>query len=226
MNRILIAALAAILAQPAWGECSNANPSPDTVRAATVGGSAPRLNFIKDASQSAGCPNSAAACQARAYVVPGDVVLTYGVVGAFTCASFTTGAGVSTSGLLPSAALSPVDEPAAADWTGHWRRVEADIVITGAGTALKIEGNATWGAMDPERVKRGGINLGDIMATATPLDSLLAFTEGDNTTLPYDKGGEIDCRVKMRRAGPYLVVADNGNCGGHNVSFSGTYRRR
>jgi hypothetical protein len=28
----------------------------------------------------------------------------------------------------------------------------------------------------------------------------------------------------MWRLGPYLVVADNGRCGGMNVSFTGVYR--
>jgi hypothetical protein len=34
-----------------------------------------------------------------------------------------------------------------------------------------------------------------------------------------------DCDVTMRRRGPYLVVDDNRNCGGLNVTFEGIYVR-
>ena len=44
-------------------------------------------------------------------------------------------------------------------------------------------------------------------------------------TLPYEAGDDLDCRARMRLIGPYLLVADNGQCGGLNVSFSGAYRR-
>jgi hypothetical protein len=30
----------------------------------------------------------------------------------------------------------------------------------------------------------------------------------------------------MKRVGPYLLVADNMQCGGMNVSFTGTYVRK
>jgi hypothetical protein len=48
---------------------------------------------------------------------------------------------------------------------------------------------------------------------------------GTNATLPYDQGEEVDCRVRMRRLGSFLLVEDNRRCGGINVSFSGIYQR-
>jgi hypothetical protein len=33
------------------------------------------------------------------------------------------------------------------------------------------------------------------------------------------------CRVRMQRVGPWLVVGDNGGCGGAGVSFTGLYDR-
>jgi hypothetical protein len=42
------------------------------------------------------------------------------------------------------------------------------------------------------------------------------FKEGDD---------ESSCVVKLHRRGPYLVVSDNGNCGGLNVSFGGIYTK-
>ena len=33
------------------------------------------------------------------------------------------------------------------------------------------------------------------------------------------------CHVQMQRIGPWLLVGDNGGCGGVGVSFQGLYRR-
>jgi hypothetical protein len=88
-----------------------------------------------------------------------------------------------------------------------------------------FSGEATWGAFDPERVKRGAINLGSFDATATPSASDVSFTVGEESTLPIDRGSESDCKVWMRLLGPYLLVSDNMNCGGMNVSFDGLYWR-
>jgi len=37
---------------------------------------------------------------------------------------------------------------------------------------------------------------------------------------------EQGCRVRMQRIGPWLLVEDNGDCGGSGVTFSGLYRRK
>jgi hypothetical protein len=37
---------------------------------------------------------------------------------------------------------------------------------------------------------------------------------------------EEGCRVRMQRIGPWLLVEDNGGCGGSGVTFSGLYRRK
>jgi hypothetical protein len=48
----------------------------------------------------------------------------------------------------------------------------------------------------------------------------------DDRSRPYEAGGEFDCRVRMWRRGPYLLVWDNNGFGGLNVTFSGFYRRQ
>lgn len=58
-----------------------------------------------------------------------------------------------------------------------------------------------------------------------PADGALSFAMSEKGTLPLAKGGEFDCKVWMRRVGPWLVVDDNLACGGLNVSFRGVYRR-
>ncbi|MGH6843688.1 MAG: hypothetical protein ACRECU_02990, partial [Methylocella sp.] len=84
----------------------------------------------------------------------------------------------------------------------------------------------TYGSLDPDRVKRGAVNIGIIEGMTSPKGAALSFTMGEGATLPVDKGDEGDCKVWMRRLGPYLLVNDNNNCGGMNVSFSGVYTRK
>jgi hypothetical protein len=114
-----------------------------------------------------------------------------------------------------------------ADWLGKWSRVEAGITVTaGAAGALRITGDATFGTKDPDRVRRGAVNTGAIEGDVTPAGDRLSFAIGDNATLPVNEGGEFGCRVWMRRIGPWLIVDDNNNCGGANVTFRGIYTRR
>lgn len=40
------------------------------------------------------------------------------------------------------------------------------------------------------------------------------------------RSSEEGCRVRFRFAGHYLLVDDNGVCGGNGVSFSGVYTKK
>src|SRR5262249_40449274 len=99
-------------------------------------------------------------------------------------------------------------------------------VKAGKAGALRIEGDATFGAKDPARVRRGAVNMGSIEGEVTPAGDRLSFAMGDGATLPVDKGDEFGCKGGMRRGGPWLIVNDNNNCGGFNVTFGGLYTRR
>lgn len=48
----------------------------------------------------------------------------------------------------------------------------------------------------------------------------------DDGGLTIVDAGDAQCEVRMRRVGRYLMVDDNRNCGGENVSFPGVYRAR
>ena len=203
--------------------CTDVDFSAPATRAATVRATLPRTGFTGDMELAAGCP--ATGCATKAYVLPGDVVLIGGGTRAgHICATFVGMPGNSTTGWLPEAALDVITA-VPDDWTGQWHRIEADIAITPAGSALHVQGDATWGAMSPERVQRGGVHIGELNGTMAPLDGVLAFTMGDKT-LPYGKGDETDCRITMILRGPYLVARDNTNCGGQNVTFTGVFRHR
>ena len=46
------------------------------------------------------------------------------------------------------------------------------------------------------------------------------------TLLPVETGRQGgECKVWMRRLGPYLVASDNLSCGGMNISFTGVYTK-
>jgi len=191
----------------------------------------PRVNFVKRASVQKSCPNNTAACQDKAYLVPGDEVVVTGARGEFVCATYVSAKGRVSNGWLPRAAVTTVPEQPqiqSRDWLGTWRSgPEQEIVIGAPGSAdkLTITGDASWGASDPEKVKTGSVHMGELNGEAAPRGAELSFGMGENGTVPYDKAEETDCRVQMRRLGSYLLVRDNNMCGGANVSFTGVYRR-
>jgi hypothetical protein len=198
---------------------------------AAVADATPRVNFVKNGGSAKGCPNGAEACRERAFLVPGDTVIVSGTRGGFACATYVNAKGLTRAGWLPTVALRVEPEQPTvrmADWIGTWTAPEQQITIkAGRGGALDVEGEATYGALDPERVKRGAINLGQVSGSARPAGAILAFAMGDNEkTLAFDKGGEFDCRIRLRLVGSFLLAEDNYRCGGANVSFAGAYRRK
>ena len=171
--------------------------------------------FIADEGK---CLAATPACRTKAYVVAGDVILINDRRGAFVAASFVNARGRLTSGWLPANAVAVTPRNAAATWLGHWRRDSADITIDrGAkpGT-LKLGGNATWGEHDPVRRANGAVNFGEFGGEVKPASDHVSYAG-------QDAGDE--CKVTLRLIGTYIVAADNLQCGGLNVTFSGIYRR-
>jgi hypothetical protein len=187
-----------------------------------------RVNF----RNSSDCSDAAAGCVRKGYVVPGnDVIVTWRTQNR-ACAVFISPKGAEFWGWLPnsSLAIATVPETPAPGWIGRWSRIEADIRIAPArGGKLSISGEATYGALDPDRVRRGAVNVGEIAGIVKPEGNALAFamsSKGARTvTVPYTSAGEYDCSVKMQRVGRWLLVQDNGGCGGMNVRFDGIYER-
>lgn len=192
-----------------------------------------RVHFLKNPllKAHATCPNTSTACQEKTYLVPGDEVVIIGTKGDFICASYANPKGRVTDGWLPRSAVTVVQDPPsfdAKDWIGEWQSwPEQTVVIAQADKTglLSVKGNASWGSFDPERVKRGAVNIGSLEAEMKPEGADLAFGMGENGTLPFDQADEADCKVQMQRLGSYLLVKDNKYCGGMNVSFTGVYRR-
>jgi hypothetical protein len=197
---------------------------------AMIGKELPHVGFVSPSTEKLPeCPSATPACRLSSYLVPGDRVLVGSSIDGFRCVTFRSADGRETSGFLPSAALvdQSIASPALADWTGRWvRDDEASITIKVEGAALIISGQATWGAHDPERVKRGGVNTGDFDTVATPRGNLIAIGSGYDGTNPPDFSNVNDCLARLRLFDAYLAVEDNTGCGGMNVTFTGVYSRQ
>jgi hypothetical protein len=194
------------------------------------------VHFVKDGSAQDGCPNAETICADPSFLVPGDAVVVTRSKDDYACAIFTgpPPKAASTSGWLPTKALaSPTLTRRGADgeWLGDWRYgAEQRIRITTApNDRVAMAGEASFGAHDPERVKRGAVNTGVFDVTVAPAAGQATFLVGnDGKPLAYDAQQAKDqvlCGLRLWRLGPYLVVADNLQCGGNGVTFTGVYRR-
>ncbi|GJD64004.1 hypothetical protein [Methylobacterium frigidaeris] len=190
-----------------------------------------RTAFVKDGLARAGCPDSGTACRERAYLVTRDAVILGERRGASLCATYRSAKDddVGRTGWIPAEAVAvePAAPVAIEGWLGTWKQAEAQIRVTRGdkADALAVAGYATWGASDPDRVRRGGIHIGEISGTVVPVGDAVSFAMGENGTLPVQKGGDSDCKVWLRRLGPWLLVDDNLACGGMNVTVRCVYWR-
>jgi len=48
----------------------------------------------------------------------------------------------------------------------------------------------------------------------------------DDGWLPFERSARGACKVQCKRVGRYLLVEDNGGCGGAGVSFTWLYHRK
>ncbi len=181
----------------------------------------PRANFIANNFDKPGCPSANAACVRKGYLLAGNTVVLIGLTapGGYTCAAYIDARGRETDGWLPAASVKPFKAPV--NWIGKWKAstyAELDIVAKPRGM-ININGSATYGEGD-------AVHEGDIDADLGAGQDTAAFVIDGDKQLPYAKASADNCAVLMRQIGPYLAVADNINCGGANVTFSGLYSRR
>jgi hypothetical protein len=221
---VLACGMAAPHADPVGCEQNN-------VTVARVVASEARVNFIAGRSErTPACPSAERRCRLRAYLVPGDEVLVDTADGPYVCTFFKSKGGTETRGWLPRAAVQIArPEPAPLrQWDGKWRRDrEAQIVIKSSQDGLEVSGDAMWGSRDPQRVKRGGVHVGELSGKGKPRGQTLALGwDPDRSTFSRLKDEPpADCAAKLDLYGRYLLVEDNRGCGGSNVSFTGIYVR-
>lgn len=164
-----------------------------------------------------GCPGPAAKCRQKAYLIPGDEVVTSRTFGDWVCAWYQPARGSETVGWLAADRLAAVESAAAptlASWLGTWNFYSNEVRLSRGARAgvLRVEGEATWVGVNP-----GNVHTGELSGEAAPAAGVLNLGGGEE---------EYDCRATLRLVGPYLLISDNKQCGGVNVTFDGVYRRK
>ena len=213
---LLLASLCPGLARAEDPSCRNGLfPAENTSFALAKVTGAPRTYLRTDIAP---CPDDSAACRGRVYVVPGDLVLTSIARGPFVCAYYPGKVGGSAGFVRQDEVqVQPTPAPALSAWVGAWRDGDDSIVLHVSGHQLVAEGNAYWPSANPSlKQAPGGPHTGEMSGQATPRDGTVVFAGSDPD----------DCRVKLTLLPPYLLAADNLNCGGANVSFIGVYRKK
>jgi uncharacterized protein len=118
-----------------------------------------------------------------------------------------------------AARIAWLDAAVKSPWNGHFVRyfdgkpdMHASEIVLIASSDGKVsgEGSSLW--MGPNAAN-GGVNVGQFSAAGTVSGSKLTF----------DADG---CEVSATLNGAQLIAQDNNQCGGHNVTFSGQYRRK
>lgn len=113
---------------------------------------------------------------------------------------------------------------------GHWQLgSEQEIGITEAEGHLRIEGFASWGATDPDRVANGAVHFGEFTVQVPPSwirdDSLAFAVDPEGQAIRPEDADQYDCVIRLTAANNRLEAEDNMMCGGLNVTFNGTYKR-
>jgi hypothetical protein len=167
---------------------------------------------------------TAATCQTKSYVVPGDLLVAASEPGDLVCVVFPNNRG-GTKGWIPSGFLSPAPieaNPPLAAWTGKWQlHNDAEIEIRIEGSELAVKGQAFWTSGAP-----GVIHDGELVGKNRPKGDMLQLPNPEAfDALESADNPENVCQAELRLVGPYLVARDNLRCGGMNVSFTGAYRR-
>lgn len=156
-------------------------------------------------------------CRQKSYLIPNNEVIVSRTFGNFACSWYQPAKGSETVGWIPLDKLEFLEIltiPGMDIWSGKWSFYDSSIEIAKTGTkdVYKVTGNAFWKGLGDN------IHIGELDGEAKLAGAKLKYGEEDT--------GEYDCKVTMQRVGNFLIVADNMNCGGVNVTFSGVYQRK
>lgn len=219
-----------------YGAVTFGHDNPE-IRLMRVTTTSARLPFYQNRTEKTPfCPAEVDGCKLRSFVVPGDLLLVGRDLDGFACAAYVSpnvrrvnAQFRETIGFVPVTELRQITVATTSreNWAGDWfRSAEAQIKIEpDSGGKLKITGQATFGAHDPERVRRGAVNTGELDAVVDlPRQNMIGLGQGYDGSKPLGDD-RSECRARLRLFGPYLVVEDNGGCGGNAVSFTGVYVR-
>lgn len=155
-------------------------------------------------------------CRLKSYLVKGDQVVISRTMNGFGCGWFTPKKGFETVSWMRLEDLkmtAPSMTPPLRAWIGEWRYSDNSISFSDNKLrgSLNVTGNAMWKGLGDN------VHVGELDGRYAPEGNLINYSDGEDI---------YDCKVSMRLVGPFLIVNDNTQCGGVNVSFSGVYRRR
>ncbi len=172
-----------------------------------------RVYFYSDNDD---CPNGKN-CRLKSYLIPNDEVIVSRKFAGFACAWYQPKKGAETVGWLPLEKIEFIEIVQSIGkeaWTGTWSYYDNEIKIaaTGKPDIYKITGNALWKGIGDN------VHVGELDGEARLVGAVLKYGEDDED--------EYACRVTLRIFDKFLIVSDNLNCGGVNVSFSGVYRKK
>ncbi len=172
-----------------------------------------RIYFYGDDKKN--CPNGKN-CRLKSYVIPNDEVIVSRKFAGFACAWYQPKKGAETVGWIPLDKLEfieMVQSTGKKAWAGTWKFYDSEIKIAASETKdmYKITGNAFWKGLGDN------IHIGELDGDAKLVVTSLKYGEDDTD--------EYACKVTMRLKDKFMIVSDNLNCGGANVSFSGVYKK-
>lgn len=160
------------------------------------------------------CPNDKK-CQRKSYLVKGNEVLTSRTYGKYMCVWYQSKKGSEIVGWLPKDKLEFTPMVYGIEsYIGKWKFYDNDIEIqkTSDSKIFDVKGNAFWKGVGDN------IHIGELDGKAEWNGDVLLYGKDDKD--------EYDCKVKLDLVWKYLVVSDNMNCGGANVTFSGVYVKK
>jgi len=164
-----------------------------------------KTNLLIDSGQKKGCPQARAPCALPdSYADRAEELLINSELPGFFCAyrpKDGDGGWIAKTDVAVEAS-QPSRTPPVSAWVGRWRDDDDWIHITRKGNVLSLTARASWARQ----------NFGDFEGTAVPAANKLETSDDV-------------CKVWMTLVGSYLVVDDNGQCGGMNVRFTGVYTR-
>lgn len=190
---------------PDWCRNGGFALSQDNIRLARVGRHATPV--LLDSGQKKGCPQAGARCSLGGDTAKaGTEILFNSELPGFVCAYMPAqdgdGGWVAKSEVVV-AQPQPSAKPPTSAWLGKWKYGDTEIDVVAKGSQLGLSGSAT----------SADGNEGDIDSKTSPKANKIHITDN------------APCEVWMTLVGSYLVVRDNQQCGGMNVSFTGVYTR-
>lgn len=159
------------------------------------------------------CPNGKN-CRQKSYLIGGNEVIVSRRFGNWACAWYQPKKGSETVGWisLKNLEFMPMVQ-GIEEYAGKWTFYDNEIEIkrTKDAKVFEITGTAFWKGMGDN------IHTGELDGKAVWNEKALVYGGDDKS--------EYACKVRIDLVWKYLIVSDNNNCGGMNVSFSGVYRK-